>query len=179
MLNRMTQIKESRPPKPPEEEILRLYTITEDLQVLRKYRDKFNRKPKSRKFATRNGYKILVVTIWPWKYYYQLHRLIALKFIPNPLNLPFINHINGDKSDNRPSNMEWCTCKENIQHAFETGLNKGKRSLSKDQLTELLKLRSCGETVQYLAKKFNKSKSTISAIISGKTYKNNKFCVWR
>ena len=64
------------------------------------------------------GYQRIVLMKDAIKKRYMCHRLVAETFIPNPDNKPFINHINGNRSDNRVENLEWCTQSENERHSI-------------------------------------------------------------
>lgn len=70
------------------------------------------------------GYKYVVLSHNAFTTNALLHRLVAEAFIPNPDNKPVVNHKDGDKSNNRVSNLEWSTYQENTQHAIQHGLMK-------------------------------------------------------
>lgn len=57
---------------------------------------------------------------------FQIHRLVALAFVSNPLNKPVVNHKDGNQLNNSPTNLEWVTQSENCQHAWDTGLQKNR-----------------------------------------------------
>jgi hypothetical protein len=77
-----------------------------------------------------NGYLRIFICGKPKNRNCAIHRLVAKAFIPNPENKPQVNHKDGDKSNNKIENLEWCNGSENVCHAFENGLRvaiKGKK----------------------------------------------------
>lgn len=113
-----------------------------------------------------------------------VHRLVAETFIPNPENKPEVNHINGDKTDNRVENLEWVTHSENMRHAFNTGLKKSAQGVAspRSKFTEeqVLYIRNNPDgmnTIQ-LSKMFSVSSQTISDIQQDKTYRTVGGKIW-
>lgn len=73
------------------------------------------------------GYKHVTIYINKKPKSCRVHRLVATAFIPNIENKPYVNHLNGIRSDNRMENLEWVTPSENTQHAVDIGLFKPTR----------------------------------------------------
>lgn len=104
---------------------------------------------------------------------FVIHRLIAIAFIPNPFNLPQVNHKNGIKTDNRIDNLEWCTPSENIQHAYDNGLKESIKGAKhyKSKLTEsdVFEIREMykvkGNTQLSISKKYKVARSTIRNVV--------------
>ena len=100
---------------------------------------------------------------------FKVHRLVATAFLPNIENKPLVNHIDGVKTNNNVNNLEWCTAKENTDHAIRTGLlDYSKRSVVKvlnEEQIDFIKenytpfCREFGS--RSLAKMFGVSKGTI------------------
>jgi hypothetical protein len=72
------------------------------------------------------GYSMIMLNKNGVKKRFFIHRLVAIHFVPNPNNLPEVNHIDGDKLNCAASNLEWVTRLENEQHACRTGLKSMK-----------------------------------------------------
>lgn len=85
-----------------------------------------------------NGY--LYVSFWKNNRNnpHSVHRLVALAYIPNPDNKPFVNHIDANRSNPHVDNLEWCTQSENIQHAYRLGNMSQKKNFTVEELDWLL-----------------------------------------
>ncbi|KAA9357271.1 NUMOD4 motif-containing HNH endonuclease [Larkinella humicola] len=99
----------------------------------------------------------------------DIHRLVAETFILNPLNKPMVNHINGNKLDNRLENLEWATASENQVHSNRIGLanQKGSRNPSaKLDLAQALEIRRLTKSMSRseIAKRFNISPRNVRSI---------------
>lgn len=103
----------------------------------------------------------------------DVHRFVAMAFIPNPENKPFVNHKNGTKWDNRAINLEWTTEAENTRHAIEMGLmdNKGIKNggskLSNEDVVSIRRLLNEGISQITISEIYNISQPAISAIKTG------------
>jgi len=116
----------------------------------------------------KNGYYVVGIG----KKLFYTHRLIANKFISNPLNKKCVNHKNGNKTDNRIENLEWCSYKENSRDAWKKGLypriqryNEDNTAckFSKDIVLKVRELKD-QEILRKTANKFNISISHVWAL---------------
>ena len=118
------------------------------------------------------------------KYVFSGHRLVAKAFLPNPLNLPEVNHIDNNGLNNCVTNLEWVTSQENSLHAIRIGVKKvsfvgessGSSFLRNEQVLEMIHLRRSGWMLKDLSRRYSMSMSAISAICNGKTWKHLSCC---
>ncbi len=106
-----------------------------------------------------------------------VHRLVAEKYIPNPNNLPQVNHIDGNKLNNSVDNLEWVTNQENRNHALKNNLQPIGEKCKWAKLTEkdvIYILQNMDISNKVLSEKFNVSHSTINDIKNGRTWKHLK-----
>jgi hypothetical protein len=77
------------------------------------------------------GYRIVGLKVDGKQKTFTIHRLVATAFIENLHNYDYVNHKDGDKTNNRVDNLEWCTASENMLHAVKLGLHYhfGKRKI--------------------------------------------------
>ena len=105
---------------------------------------------------------------------YALHRLVALTFITNLENKPFVNHIDGNKLNNKVENLEWVTCSENNLHAHKRGLTNGhKRKIIQYDL-EMNEIKKF-DTIKEASKELNICYSSVKAVLYKKQNKAGNY----
>lgn len=132
-------------------------------------------------YETNRGYNYTLVHIGKdHKKRILQHRAVAGTFVENEFNKPQINHIDGDKKNNHISNLEWCTAKENNDHAWRTGLSRchsgeemGLAKLNREQVMFIVdnykaKSRTKGATA--LAKILNVNRSLVTSVTCGQSW---------
>ncbi len=108
------------------------------------------------------------------KHYVRVHRIIAETLVPNPNNLPQVNHKDGDKLNNRLDNLEWVSNADNTQHGYNNGLYHSRhrcnaiRATSKNtgESFEFKSIRSCADALSL-------NRKTITSILKGAKKSNN------
>lgn len=143
-----------------------------------------NSRRKGRLKPSENGCGYLRVQLYKNKKAkkFYIHRLVAEHFLENPMNYKVVNHKDGNKYNNSVENLEWCTQKQNIEHSWRLGLQKGigeNHGMAKLKLEEVKEIRNSFKTNQssiiefsrIMAKKYNVATSTIAGIIYGLSWK--------
>lgn len=103
----------------------------------------------------------------------RLHRAVAAAFVPNPDNLPEVNHIDGNKLNNHASNLEWTTRKGNMRHAYATGL--AKNGFGDESSRSIL----TSEQVAYIRAVHKPADKEFGQTALGRKFGVTNSCVWR
>lgn len=130
----------------------------------------------------RSGYLKITIYFPEGLKQYNVHRLVAEQYIPNPENLPCVNHKDGNKHNNAVSNLEWCTYKENSEHASEMGLfvqrfgEDNPQAKLTDEIVTYCRSVYIPRNKEFggsaLARKFNISQQVMSKALSHETWNN-------
>lgn len=130
-------------------------------------------KPKT----TRFGYKLVCLK---GKHLF-VHRLVAITFIKNKYNKPFINHIDSNRTNNNVDNLEWVTAKENVQHCHKMKRNADVRGenhplskLTNEDIINIKSLLKDGLTQRAVSKKYSVAYTLIHKIFHGKNWSHIK-----
>lgn len=140
----------------------------------------FRKSKKKSLIKTKGGYWSVSFCVDLKRRIFDVHRIVAKLFVPNPDNKPFVNHKDGNKLNNRANNLEWCTQQENIIHAYENGLmfapkgeNHGMSKLTVSDILEMdIRYFIHFERMVDIAIKYKVKLSTINKILRIRSWKH-------
>lgn len=126
-------------------------------------------------FKDKDGYRIVHVQSGGSTCNRRVHRLVAKTFLEDDPDRDQVNHKNGDKADNRVSNLEWCTRSENTRHAYDNDLFKANirpaidahTKLKGDDRRNVLRMREEGMLLKDIARYYGVGISTVHSICKG------------
>ena len=131
------------------------YQISDCGKVRSNFISKDKSKYKEIKLQNNNGYKLVQLNNKDSKLMFRVHRLVAEAFIPNPENKRTVNHKDGDKSNNSVNNLEWATHSENNKHAFDKNLKENKKTYTKKDEMEIIRLKKEGFKIKEIKEILN------------------------
>lgn len=149
------------------------YEIFEDGRIFSKKTNKFLKPQKKGR-----GYLGVFLRVDGQTLQRYVHRLVAEKYLPNPDNLPEVNHIDGDVTNNHVNNLEWCTRQGNVGHAVSLGLHhrgvsSGQAKLSAEEVRAMRKMRTeTGLPYSKIAALFGVTTMAAHGVCTGKSYKD-------
>ena len=121
----------------------------------------------------KNGYLVVDLLLDDVIKNLRVHRLVAKAFIPNPDNLPQVNHKDFNKSNNDVSNLEWISRADNIQHSHDNGRMQKRYEIGPVTVLTVEQVKECytrvvrdSEGVNVVAISMGKPRTTISSIIN-------------
>lgn len=147
------------------------YRVSTDGEVLSlNYKNRFSGPKLMSGQITRKGYLRVILSLNRVPKLLSVHRLVAIAFIPNPENLPQVNHKDGNKLNNSVENLEWISNENNIKHAHENNLRAN--SYRKGELhpgarlteDDVRQIRSTPGTHKSVGEKFGIDFTTVSKI---------------
>jgi len=153
------------------------YFVTEDGKI---FRDGGELKPFILKKKGKPTYYVIALSLSNGRYKKYVHRLVAELYVPNPYNLPEVDHLDTNKLNNHYTNLEWVTYKENRRRAVENNLMKVGEDCSYSKLTEKdvrwIKENYIPKHPEFggiaLSEKFGVGGAQISRIVNNKRWKH-------
>lgn len=138
---------------------------------------------KIRKQKNHDGYRLISLCKDGIVGDFLVHRVVASAFIPNPNNLPAVNHKNFIRHDNSVNNLEWISTKDNNKHSFihgkykaVTGINNFNSKLNEELVFNIrVQYLSIGKTVYEMARDLNVCPVTINNVIRNKIWRDDEY----